>query len=144
MFVILLNHFNIWTNEFTRVQSQQMAFTQSPSSSNNPKILTNYLIWREFYHPRHKAKFFSMWPSCSYQCSQVIYFMRCALRILSLLRVRRKCSRIHVALLPFQWYDVFEDPQENECKCVEIGKWGKRWWMSFKRTAVGQHLFFCS
>ena len=65
-----------------------------------------------------------------------------AVRILSLLRVRRKCSRIHVALLPFQWYDVFEDPQENEWKCVEIEKWGRRWWMSFKRTAVGQHLSF--
>ena len=29
------------------VQFQQMAFTQSPSLSNNPKILSNYLICTE-------------------------------------------------------------------------------------------------
>ena len=29
---------------FSEVQSQHMAFTRSPSSSNNPKILNNYLI----------------------------------------------------------------------------------------------------
>ena len=31
----------------TEVQSQQMAFTESPSVSNNPKIPTNYLIFAE-------------------------------------------------------------------------------------------------
>ena len=30
--------------KYNKVQSQQMAFTQSPSLSINPKILTNYLI----------------------------------------------------------------------------------------------------
>ena len=33
--------------KYTEVQSQQMAFTQSPSVSNNPKIPTNYLIFAE-------------------------------------------------------------------------------------------------
>ena len=31
--------------QYTEVQSQQMAFTQSPSLSNNPKIPTYYLIF---------------------------------------------------------------------------------------------------
>ena len=31
--------------KYTGLQSQQMAFTQSPSMSNNPKILNNYLIF---------------------------------------------------------------------------------------------------
>ena len=31
--------------KMTEVQSQQMAFTQSPSLSNNPKIPTYYLIF---------------------------------------------------------------------------------------------------
>ena len=34
-----------WRLKYTEVQSQQMAFTQSPSLSNNPKILNNYLIF---------------------------------------------------------------------------------------------------
>ena len=46
-----------------------------------------------------------------------------AVRSVALLRFRRKCSKIHVALLPFLWYDVFEGSQENEWKCVEIGNW---------------------
>ena len=33
-----------WRLKYTEVQSQQMAFTRSPSLSNNPKILNNYLI----------------------------------------------------------------------------------------------------
>ena len=33
--------------KYTEVQSQQMAFIQSPSLSNNPKILNNYLIFTE-------------------------------------------------------------------------------------------------
>ena len=33
-----------WRLKYTEVQSQQIAFTQSPSLSSNPKILTNYLI----------------------------------------------------------------------------------------------------
>ena len=33
--------------QYTEVQSQQMAFTQSPSLSNNPKIPTYYLIFAE-------------------------------------------------------------------------------------------------
>ena len=33
--------------KYTKVQSQQMAFTQSPSLSNNPKIPTYYLIFAE-------------------------------------------------------------------------------------------------
>ena len=31
--------------KYTEVQSQQMAFTQSPPESNNPKIPTDYLIF---------------------------------------------------------------------------------------------------
>ena len=33
-----------WRLKYTEVQSQQMAFTQSPSLSNSPMIFTNYLI----------------------------------------------------------------------------------------------------
>ena len=33
--------------KYTEVRSKQMAFTQSPSSSNNPKILTKCLIFTE-------------------------------------------------------------------------------------------------
>ena len=33
-----------WRLKYTKVQSQQMAFTQSPSLSNSPMIFTNYLI----------------------------------------------------------------------------------------------------
>ena len=36
-----------WRLKYTEVQSQQMAFTRSPSLSNNPKILNNYLIFTE-------------------------------------------------------------------------------------------------
>ena len=35
--------------KYTEVQSQQMAFIQSPSLSNNPKILNNYLIFTEIF-----------------------------------------------------------------------------------------------
>ena len=31
--------------KYTEVQSQQIAFTQSPSLSNNPKTLNNYLMF---------------------------------------------------------------------------------------------------
>ena len=31
--------------KYTEVQSQQMAFTRSPSISNNPKFLNSYLIF---------------------------------------------------------------------------------------------------
>ena len=34
-----------WRLKYTEVQSQWMAFTQSPSLSNSPKILNNYLIF---------------------------------------------------------------------------------------------------
>ena len=37
-----------WRLKYTEVQSQQMAFTRSPSLSNNPKILNNYLIFTEY------------------------------------------------------------------------------------------------
>ena len=33
------------SQKYTEVKSQQMAFTQSPSVSNNPKIPTYYLIF---------------------------------------------------------------------------------------------------
>ena len=36
-----------WQEKYTEVKSQQMAFTQSPSVSNNPKIPTYYLIFAE-------------------------------------------------------------------------------------------------
>ena len=34
-----------WRLKYTEVQSQEMAFTRSPSSSNNLEILNNYLIF---------------------------------------------------------------------------------------------------
>ena len=37
-----------WRLKYTEVQSQWMAFTQSPSLSNSPKILNNYLIFLIF------------------------------------------------------------------------------------------------
>ena len=39
-----------WRLKYTEVQSQQMAFTQSPSLSNNPKIPTYYLIFADIWH----------------------------------------------------------------------------------------------
>ena len=36
-----------WRLKYTEVQSQQMAFTQSPSLSNNPMIVTNFLIFTD-------------------------------------------------------------------------------------------------
>merc|ERR1712037_117852 len=38
------------SQKYTEVKSQQMAFTQSPSVSNNPKIPTYYLIFAETSH----------------------------------------------------------------------------------------------
>ena len=43
--------------KYTEVQSQQMAFTQSSSLSNNPKIPTYYLIFAGwFYDKRTQQK----------------------------------------------------------------------------------------
>ena len=39
----------VWRLKYTEVQSQQMAFTQSPSLSNNPKIPTYYLIFAVWF-----------------------------------------------------------------------------------------------
>ena len=36
-----------WRLKYTEVQSQQMAFTQSPSLRNNPMIVTNFLIFTD-------------------------------------------------------------------------------------------------
>ena len=38
-----------WRLKYTEVQSQQMGFTRSPSLSNYPKILNNYLIFTVYY-----------------------------------------------------------------------------------------------
>ena len=38
------DHFRL---KYTQVLSQQIVFTQSPSLSNNPKILNNYLVFAE-------------------------------------------------------------------------------------------------
>ena len=55
MFVILLSRSNLLTTEGwnTEVQSQHMAFTQSPSISNNPKILNNYRDLRVIWNLSH-------------------------------------------------------------------------------------------
>ena len=42
-------HFNWWKYIEVQSQAQQMAFTQSPLLSNNPKILTNWLIFTVQY-----------------------------------------------------------------------------------------------
>ena len=61
-----------WRLKYTEVQSQQMAFTQSPSVSNNPKIPTYYLIFAVvwdfmsfeiFCHLR----FYVIWDFCKNQ-----------------------------------------------------------------------------